>query len=505
MESATVGGVRASEPRQTSDNLLRSSGITGLDKAICAYLLAPVALFCLWLQPAALAVVLGLTSVGAWWALGARKANESGISPRWWIAIVSISLFWTALAGAGHVFYANLDWLIRDAVLHDLSTAEWPATYHPESREPLLLRAPIAYYLPAASIGQWLGVGAANWALYAWTTAGVALVLAGACSLFATPKERVGCIVLLMLFGGLDLLGYVWGERHLPQLGEHIEWWMLYIQYSSNSTLLFWVPNHALPAWLGTLLVLRHWGKPEFATLVPLVSSAIPLWSPLAAIGLFPLFAFAIAWRRDWRLLLSPRSSLPFLPVALFVALYLSADASSVPHGWMIDTAQSIPAFAIRYVLFCLLEFGLLALILARAEVATSPFRVSILVLLALPFYYYGGGNDLAMRASIPALMVLALAAVAPLFQTPKIPGRAMLIGVLALGMLGAAQEPMRALLHPAWKPMPNSIPQAVAMWDSSIEDRYPAHYFAQPDRSPIGWLLRDSTPIEVADKVTGR
>ena len=490
--------------RQAAASSCPSLVLNWIDRAIASYLLLPVLLFCLWLQPAASLACLGLASFGAWWVLRVQGRTGTGITGGWWFAIILVSLVWTALAGAGHFFYANQDWLIRDAVLRDLSIAEWPVTYHPDGRE-LVLRAPIAYYLPAAAIGHWLGTEAANWALYAWTAMGYALVLAGASSLFSTNRQRAASIALLLLFGGLDLLGYAWGERHLPPLGEHIEWWMGYIQYSSNSTLFFWVPNHALPAWLGTIVLLRHWRKPELAVLAPLLAAAIPLWSPLAAIGLFPLFAFALHWRRDARLLFSPKTCLPFFPAAAAIAFYLTADATTVPHGWMIENAASTSEFAFRYALFCLLEFGFLSLILVRLGAGGVPFWVSIAILLALPFYYYGGGNDLAMRASIPALTVLMLTCVPHLAKRTSDIWHALLALVLLIGILGSLQEPARSLLYPAWKPLQNSIPQAVAMWDPRIKDRYPAHYFARSNEGPIHLLLGDAKPVEPSEPAPGR
>lgn len=471
-----------------------------LDRAICIYLLLPALLFCLWFATPFAALLLSLVGYGSYRALvGGKSPGLVGIRWTWLVAILALSMVWTAIAGVGHLFYANADWVMRDAVLHDLAASGWPPSYTDGNGTPLLLRAPVGYYLPAALIGWLAGMEAANIGIYLWTALGFALFLASACRLFESGKQRVACLLVLALFGGMDLLGYLWAERRPPELGEHIEWWMPYIQYSSQTTLLFWVPNHALPAWLGTLLVLRHWRQPALARITPLLATVIPLWSPLAAIGLFPFFLLGLAWRRDAKLLFSPITCLLFVPAACLIALYLGMGAATVPHGWMHQLSPSIDAFAFRYVLFCLFEFGMLALILARVTQFDLPLRIAIAVLALLPFYFYGPGNDLAMRASIPALLVLGLATVRPLAERPVNLWQILLVLVLGIGAIGALQEPARALLHPAWKAQDQSLPEAAGMMSSDGGLAFPPHYFAQPDSRVLQRLLRKPPAVEPA------
>ena len=474
-----------------------------LDRTICIYLLLPVLLFCFWFTTPVAAFLLALLGYGSYRALAGRKGKTTGLGWKWLAAIFALALVWTAIAGVGHFFYANPDWIMRDAVLHDLATSGWPPSYRDEHGVSLILRAPVGYYLPSAVIGRLWGLEAANVSLYLWSSLGFALFLASACRLFESSKQRIACLVVLVLFGGMDLLGQLWGARQLPGLGEHIEWWMPYVQYSSQTTLLFWVPNHALPAWLGILLVLRHWRSPSLARITPLLAAVIPLWSPLAAIGLFPFFLFGLAWRRDARSLFSPFTCLPFVPAAFLIALYLGKDAASVPHGWMYQLSPSFDAFAFRYVLFCLFEFGMLALILARLVTFDLPLRIGVVVLALLPVYFYGPGNDLAMRASIPALMVLALATVRPLAERPSNLWHVLLVLVLGIGALGALQEPARAFLHPAWKPQDQPLQRAAGMMNPAGGTDFPPHYFARRESGMLNTILR--APADVGQAETER
>lgn len=474
-----------------------SSGLDWIDRSIGAYLILPIFLFCLWFIPPVAALLIALAGFATWHALRGPNIGTPGI-PKWLVlGIFALSLAWTAIAGIGHFFYANLDWLIRDAVLHDLAIAGWPPTYVLPDTSSLILRAPVGYFLPSAALGYWFGTGAANIGLYLWTALGWGLFLLAACRMFGTLRERILCLLVLMLFGGMDLLGHVWAYREMPAFGQHIEWWMPSIQYSSNTTLLFWVPNHALPAWLGIALILRHWRRSSLARITPLLATAIPLWSPLAAIGLFPFFLFGLAWRRDLRTLFSPSTCLPLAPVALLSMKYLGLDTSAVPHGWMSELWGSWDLFAYRYALFCLLEFGFLALILARLIHFDTPMRIAVTALCLLPLYFFGVGNDLAMRASIPALCVLALATVKPLAQSDRSFWHGLLAAVLVIGASSAAQEPERALIAPAWHPLNMTIPASVHRQDPEAASPFPPHYFARKDSGILAALMRNPAPLD--------
>ena len=477
-------------------------GLDWLDKASCIYLLLPLFLFCLWFTTSFALLLFTLTGYGGYRALCDGKREQAG-REWWWIAaICALSVGWVAIAGVGHFFHANTDWIIRDATLHDLVVAGWPPSYTREDGASLILRAPTGYYLPPAAIGHLLGLDAANIAMYLWTTLGFALFLTSACRLFATGTQRATCLLLLLLFGGMDLLGYTVRAGHPPALGEIVEWWLQIIQYPSNAYLMAWVPNHALPAWLGIVLILRHWRQPTLAKVTPLLSAAIPLWSPLAAIGLFPFFLLGLAWRRDARILFSLHSCLPFLLPALAISSYLGLDAGTIGHGWLPPRFVSMGEFLFFYASFCLIEFGVLALLLSRLATFTTPLRIAIAVLCLLPLYWYGVYNDMATRSSIPALTVLALACVEPLTEQKRSLWQTLLLVVLGIGMLGALQEPTRGLTGPRWERLDHSLPDAtmaeyakVPSKHDQVPTRFPAHYFAHPSEQGTNRFLRNAAP----------
>lgn len=229
-----------------------------LTRAAALYLAAPVFIFLLtWFKPGygvplalllALGCVLALRTGAA--PLEARS-HWRGPTPLQWLALLAVALLWTALGGAGHLFYANhFDWHVRDALLLDLSRVTGPlAVQALPSHESWILRCPLGYYLVPALLGRLVGLQWAQLGLLLWTYLGVVLVMAQL-ALVRQGWKFIGLMLLVLpLFSGMDWLGGLLLFNPQPLFSTaHIQWWAMLFQYSSNSTLLFWVPNHTLPA-----------------------------------------------------------------------------------------------------------------------------------------------------------------------------------------------------------------------------------------------------------------
>jgi hypothetical protein len=476
-----------------------ASRLSLVDGLICVYLVLPLLLFCAWFKwPVAIGLGL-LTCYGFFHAVPGIRLRPLDLSPRAIALFAAMALAWTALAGLGHFFYANIDWVIRDAVLRDLVATPWPPMYDAGAggAAPQILRAPVGFYLPVAAAGSVLGLRCADILLYLWTAVGFTLVLWAATSLFTTRRERVLCVLLMLLFGGLDLVGFLLMRGTVPVLGQHLEWWASFAQYSSNSTLMFWVPNHALPAWLGLLLALRHWRTRELAGMALMLAAAIALWSPLSAAGLVPFYLAGLNWRRDVGALLATRAGLPFLALAALVARYITMDTQAIASGWTIATFPDPVMFLSYYGSFCLLEFGLIAMLLAWLRAFDLKVGVAVLILVALPFYHFGGGNDLVMRSSIPALAVLALAAVRPLAGSDRTSARVLLGLLLVIGALGAAQEPVRALLTPRWALTGKTLAQVSLEQHAFGLRQLPSNYVGHLNQPGLQALMREPSMVK--------
>ena len=388
-------------------------------------------------------------------------------------------------------------------VLSDLVRAPFPATYD-VGGETFILRAPLGMYMLPAFIGRLTSLGAAHAALLAQNTLLFGLIL----YMLATIAGRRATLVVLafLSFSGLDVVGTVliWLARGNALsnfiLPSHIESW-IGLQYSSVVTQVFWVPNHALPSyWLALLALLCARRELALAELGVVLAASL-FWSPFAFIGTLPFAAYLLA--RDARVIAASSRFRLALAIALCflpVAFYLKIDAGQVPHEFLLF--QPFMAFTIA--LFLVIEIPHVAIVRLVFKDLDPTIKgvtvVAIVTLLVLPTMRLGLANDLVMRASIPALTLLAFAfaeALAIAWRTA--PGLCAAGGLLAL--IGAAtpgQEIIRALtfrsfavsdcnLVTVWKKLAPSEP--------SLEN-----YLAGRSRVP-DWLMKPSTGVPAVDQ----
>ena len=364
-------------------------------------------------------------------------------------ACMALALGLLILGGEAHLFYANVDWLTRDAVLADLVHAAKPV-YLAAGRL-YVLRAPVGMYLTPALVGRALGLYAAHIALLAQN----ALVLGIALYLLALLGRGWRTLGVLLLFGGLCV---VWRVIAAPLAGRMdqllsvaapLDQWNLYFQYSSSVTQLFWVPNHALPGWWLAVLLLLYVEREVDAAVIGVSIAALALWSPLAVLTAAPL-ALAAAPSRLGEMVRAPRTWIGVAVASAFlpVAAYLTLAAGSICH----EMSAAQPHFLGYYLIFVIIQLAAAAFI-ALERRRLSPrlhglFWASVVILLALPILHYGPNNDLVMRASIPPLTVLAFCFADVLSRLRGVAPGAWRIGllILAVGSASAGAEVARAL-----------------------------------------------------------
>jgi len=496
--------------------------LDALDRAVVFYLALPVVIFLAgWLEPWAAVPLLLCVGYALYPLVVPGRTRELCCDlSAWQVAIaIAVGCAWTVCGGTGHWVFANADWHIRDAVLHDLVTGAWPVGYGAEGGGLTLLRAPIGYYLPAALVGKTAGLAAAHAAMAVWTAAGATLFLL---QVLSRMPRRVGAVLasvaVIVSFSGLDAVGTllrVPGAVAHWDITRHLEWWAARYQYSSMTTQLFWVPNHALGAWLGIGILCRR--RDGVDSLLPMIVVAVSLWSPLAALGLVP-FVLARVWetavRERSNRLFHPRVWAPALAVGLVIAAYLTLDAGRIPAGWTIGR-QGFGAAAIAADLgsqaeFFLLEAGLIGFVILTIHRSAATV-LALCVLAVLPVVRFGAANDFVMRVSIPSLAVLAIGACLALIAEPSsvttTPGRvratlrikkAALAGLLLIGAVTPFQEFARAA---ALEPWPVNL-------DASLIDAacgvFPAHYVARLRDQSITHLLRPPHALPIGRAGSG-
>ena len=408
---------------------------------------------------AGLAVGVGAAIV----ALCARySTNLPSVPPRTFGAALILSLALFTLGGEGRFFYANTDWQVRDAVLHDMATNFWPFAYNLNGAA-YFLRAPLGMYLLPAMFGAH-----SELALLVSNSLRLALLLTLAWHLFESRRERVIALGVFILFSGWDIVGTaVYSALGAHLSWDHIERWNFSYQYSSHVTQAFWVPQHAIAGWACALAFLL-WRKGLvpigfFAAIIPLVA----IWSPLAIIGAIP---FAIlAGLQQLRRHAFHLSDIAIAVLALIIAfpalLYLQIDASKVgmhvrvahPFAWLLCVALEVLPFA-----WPLLRDQ-------ASPVSNRPVVLLIFsLLIVMPIVQVGVNSDFQMRASIMPLALLSIAFAswisALLAERPA--RKAVIAYAMVAIMLGAATpllEFRRALVNP---PSPRPLCSLVGVWN---------------------------------------
>ena len=357
------------------------------------------------------------------------ESRDMTISRSGFVFLVALTLVWVFLAGQGGFFFQTDDHQQRNALFRDLINFPWPVHY---AQSDTTLVYYITYWLIPAGIGKitlvLFGVDAAwlvgNITLFFWTATLVFLTF-----LLLVSKAKTVTLfhvalvaIIFILFSGLDAVGFHVIRDGQPKPKE-LEWWTHYYQYSSNTTQLLWVFNQSVPAWLLMLLLMDEKTVQNYAYLGFLIFA----YSPFPFIGALPfLLAFTISFGARsfkaknlplfWKQLFSFQNIFAVLLIFPVFALYFSSN-SAMSDGtsnhliaWYIGQDYStLPYCIFVFLLFCLVEFGLYVIIIASHNKKNLWFWVSFLSLCFIAMFRIANRVDFAMRASIPALLVLCV------------------------------------------------------------------------------------------------
>ncbi|KQX17918.1 MULTISPECIES: hypothetical protein [unclassified Sphingomonas] len=405
-----------------------------------------------------------MLSAGLFWllTLPRRRDLHAGPTVGTLLACVGVAVALLLLGGEGRFFYANVDWQVRDAVLRDMTVNPWPFAYASGD----LLRAPIGMYLVPALAGKLWGQAGADLVLLGQNGLLLGLLFAIGATLFADRRKRLIALAVFLAFSGLDILGQVKvGHAALLVPTAHLEGWGP-TQFSSTITLAFWVPQHAIAGWIGALgfLLWRvdRLGLGSLLMLPPMTA----LWSPLAAIGAMPFILHAVWTELRRRRITLADIALPACAtaIALPALAYLAAAGEAVG-------ARFFPIRPDVYLVFLTIELFpwlLIAFAGRRARFGGPVLAIATGSLLAMPLIQVGWWIDFAMRASIPALSILALHLADGLGGTWALSARrrAALVLLLALGSVTGLTEIARALTFPVSPPPRCGFSRA---WDESF------------------------------------
>ncbi len=429
----------------------------------------------------------------------------------------AVSIFLCVLGGEGHFFYANPDWLYRDAVLTDLARQPWPVTYRFQNHD-WLLRAPLGMYMLPALVEKISGYPVAQIALLVQNVVIFSSIFYFIVPTGATKRTAFIVIAVFWIFGGWHLAGFIirfftttpgfdypasfFRVITAPQV--HIDWWAaVFFQYPAAVTQIFWVPNHTIPAWVFACLHLR-WIRSEIST--GLVLATVPIlafWSPLAAFGMTPFAAHAVLKSLFNRRLRSTDIlvTLAGITAAIPMLFYEGLGAGSVPHALQ----AFAPFFWIFYLIFISLTIvPPLGLILWAREGQKTIYDSTLLIaaafLFLLPVYRLGLANDFVMRGASPALAILAIMLG---IQCAAIKGKrvwmSFAIASLLIGSVTGALEINRALIL-ARNPPPDC--NLVQIWQMQ-EPQMPLTHYIMPVEAAPHWAITEPRPGVPTDETS--
>ncbi|HEY8591482.1 MAG TPA: hypothetical protein VIL42_01305 [Sphingomicrobium sp.] len=490
MQHEPAAQFRAHEVRSGSTLLARTIPSRWLIAGLLAYLSLGQLLLWRFLDmapAAAFAVAAPLVALVCW---SATRPQDERSSPDPRLAAFLIALAASTalflLGGEGRVFYSNIDWQVRDAVLRDMAVNPWSFAYEAGS-ELEVLRAPLGMYFVPALAWKAFGPVAGDWAMLVQNSVLLATLLTLASTLFSNMRERLTGLAVFILFSGLDALGALATGRW----ADHLDAWAG-TEFSSTITLAFWVPHHALAGWSGALAFLL-WSKGgqsiRFLVALP---PLLALWSPFALIGTLPFAGVAVAGAMHRKQLHARDLLAPALTLALAAPslVYLSAASPSVGAGLSDLTVVQFLFFEAVETLPYLVPIALLA---ARCREHRAALCVPALCLLVAPWFRIGTSMDFAARATIPALAILALLTADALARRRDGAPRGVRIWLcmaLGIGTITGAAEVTRAAVH---RPAPRQDCSFIDAWNLSF-GRFPKDaYLGRLNDMPP--LLRPTSP----------
>lgn len=391
--------------------------------AVC-YMYLPVFIFVAgWLKPVIAALVCIAIVTGLYQGLRSWSGEGKSIciSRSMLITAALFILFMCFNTGIGAFTGQAGDWSKHNAVLHDLIERPWPVIYSNAYGDSMLSYYIGQYLLPAVA-GKITGsFKAAELMMYVTAVAGLYLVwLALVCVCKAEGnKKQLLCLVLLFFFGGLLILGQAVAGNLYPEnfpYGNH-EWMnpeTVTVQYSSNWSLLKWVPGQVIVSWLSTLLLLLC---PEKTQTYVMVGIPVILFSGFAMLGIgimmaafYLYFALSKGEAGKGRRLIrafSPGNLLLALSLGSILILYFMGNLMSEKPEYLKLNLLSYGQKKIFYFIFCFFMFGHYGILLFKENKRNIIYWVTIVCLCAFPLFSMGKYNDFAMRTSIPALFTL--------------------------------------------------------------------------------------------------
>lgn len=431
---------------------------------VLLYLYLPIAMFSLtWLNPW-IGILATIVMCYLIWYGSLSKDNFNITWRRVWpflLISMAILLVWALLSGLGGFFAQSYDWQKHNLLLKGFIDQSWPVHYQYKGHLGVVSYYIGEYILPAL-VGKLACFNVAQIFMCFWIVCGLVLLTI---SIYKWVGIQNGWIFLLIVFSLILFSTFIyplsgiynnWVPADANVMQDMGEWFSrsLQLQYTSNISLLRFVFPQFVPVALSTILFIRERENYQFwgIVLVPIV-----LYSTFAFIGLGLLMLLLVL--RDllskkeafrWDKLVNWTNLLSILVMAILV-LYIACNilqpkpASDSMQLSLIDVWHhklGFLTFQASWIIWILL--------LVKHERRNPLLYLSSVVLLILPFFKFGAANDLVMRVSIPALMIINFLVIKniAIYWRKDIYYAAILVGGLIVAGAGPVWQLRNAAAH---------------------------------------------------------
>lgn len=370
------------------------------------------------------------------------------------VCILFLISYWS---GVGGFVWQNSDHDCRNKIFELLVEEKWPVVMNASDGHDGIVRTAmlsyyIAFWLPAAVVGKCFGMTAGYAFQLIWLFVGLVIVFTLISSIL--NKWSINTLIVFLLFSGLDIMGVLFTKGTLADtpVTEHIEWWT-YFQFSSNVTLIFWVFNQAIYAWIILLTIWSQRNNRHIALIYScgLLSCTIPF------VGMIPIVVYKFignlkirdkntCWKTRLLDCITVENVFGGGLIGFLSFFYLRGNSSAQ----VVTTSQpshNVPYSLFLYVIAMLFEVGVYFIVLLRDEYKNCLFWIVVVTLLSCPLIRVGFGSDFCMRASIPSLLVLYLMyikAISKAKENKKWNKYVLLIAILLIGGITPFHEVVR-------------------------------------------------------------
>ena len=290
----------------------------------------------------------------------------------------------------------------------------------------------IGYWLPAAlfakifvKVSDLFSFFMGNVFLFFYSIFGVFLFFAHLLKAVKVKNfsSAAAAFFIFIFFSGMDVVGAshpVLYDSSLAFRSLHLEWWSHLWQFSSMTTVLFWVFNQGLPAWLMTMIFYNNRKDiKNFALIGLLCFFFAPL--PFAGLAVFLIFytiKFAVKKISGNKIkfllkqIFSVQNIISVFFITPVIFLYFTSNQSAESSGtYLFFPAHeiSIPFIIKGFIYFFFLEAAAYFILIFKQYKTNLIYYLSFVSLIIIPFITVGGSLDFGMRASIPALVLLSV------------------------------------------------------------------------------------------------